>query len=48
MRPLFAIAPLAFALAFFSPSPAKMSASFDAFLTSFGSSNLPPANAAAK
>lgn len=48
MRPLFAIAPLAFALAFFSPSPAKLSASVDAFLASFGGGTQPPAETPAK
>ncbi len=39
MRPLFAIAPLAFVLAFFSPSTAEVSASFESFKAMFASSN---------
>ena len=39
MRPLFAIAPLAFVLAFFSPSTAEVSANFESFKAMFASSN---------
>ncbi|MDE1997922.1 MAG: hypothetical protein KGI52_03230 [Burkholderiales bacterium] len=35
MRPLFAIAPLAFVLALLSPSPAELSASFASFKAMF-------------
>ena len=39
MRPLFAIAPLAFVLALLSPSPAELSASFESFKAMFASSD---------
>ncbi|MGE5452873.1 MAG: hypothetical protein ACM3VZ_13655 [Acidobacteriota bacterium] len=39
MRPLFAIAPLAFVLALLSPSPVEFSASFESFKAMFASSD---------
>lgn len=39
MRPLFAIAPLAFVLALLSPSSAEISASFESFKAMFASSD---------
>lgn len=46
MRPLFAIAPLAFVLALMSPSPAELSASFESFKAMFASSDRAAASRA--